>query len=106
LYALKKSQDADHLLTKYIKKYGETDPDNIAAIYVEKGDRDYAFKWLNKAYEQRAYPLVNTIRFPMFKPFYSDTRWKDFLCKLKLPEDHWLIESLDEPCQDKGDSRL
>ena len=58
---------------------------NIAATYTALGDKDQAFAWLAKAYEERpgsiSYLKVN----PMFDSLHSDPRFADLLRRSGFP---------------------
>jgi serine/threonine protein kinase/tetratricopeptide (TPR) repeat protein len=54
-------------------------------VYVGLGDRDRAFEWLEKAYEERAGRIVYVYGEPAFNPLRSDPRFRDLLRRLNLP---------------------
>ena len=57
----------------------------IALIYTGLGDKDQAFAWLNKAYEER-HPYVNHLDVePVFDTLRSDPRFEDLLRRVGLP---------------------
>jgi eukaryotic-like serine/threonine-protein kinase len=55
---------------------------NMAIIYVGLGEKDKAFEWLEKAYEERSIgaPKVN----PIWDPLRSDPRFTDLLRRMNL----------------------
>ncbi len=54
----------------------------MARIYVGLGDRDKAFKWVGKAYEDRS-ALTSKID-PTLDPLRSDPRFADLLRRMNL----------------------
>jgi serine/threonine protein kinase/tetratricopeptide (TPR) repeat protein len=54
-------------------------PFDIAVVYVGLGDRDQAFVWLEKAYEERARPMLGLKVNPRLDPLRSDPRFADLL---------------------------
>ncbi|MBV9676280.1 MAG: winged helix-turn-helix domain-containing protein [Acidobacteriaceae bacterium] len=56
---------------------------NIALIYAGLNERDQAFLWLQKAYQQRFNPSI-LVR-PAFDALRSDPRFRDLLRRLGLP---------------------
>jgi len=59
-------------------------PIGAAFIYIGLGDKDKAFEWLEKAYEERSGWFV-WINDPIFDSIRSDPRFTDLLRRLKLP---------------------
>jgi TolB-like protein/DNA-binding winged helix-turn-helix (wHTH) protein/cytochrome c-type biogenesis protein CcmH/NrfG len=58
----------------------------VAEIYAFRGDRDQAFAWLARAYEQRE-TLCGSVKLdPLLNNVRSDPRYKAFLKKMNLPE--------------------
>lgn len=58
----------------------------IALIYAGLGEKDKAFEWLERAYQHRAYPLLYLKLDPRFVPLRSDSRYRDLLRRIGLPE--------------------
>jgi TolB-like protein/Tfp pilus assembly protein PilF len=59
-------------------------PYTVAAIYTGLGDKDQAFKWLERAYEQRDVWLMNLKVDPVFAKLRSDKRFQDLLTRAGL----------------------
>jgi hypothetical protein len=49
------------------------------------GEKDKAFDWLEKAYEEHDSGLVSIAVEPMFDPVRRDPRFRDILRRMKLP---------------------
>lgn len=59
---------------------------STAMIYAGLGDKDQAFAWLDKAYEERSFPLSNVNMEPRFDPLRSDPRFADLLRRIGLAQ--------------------
>jgi TolB-like protein/Tfp pilus assembly protein PilF len=74
----------DQLIETSKHKYVPTD--RIALIYTGLGEKDKAFEWLEKGYEERAIggPPVGIKVEPEFDPLRSDPRFHDLLRRMNL----------------------
>jgi len=91
LFALGKRREADALLAEFIDTYGDISPADVAYLYAFRNEQDQAFEWLNISFQQRDPSLTEIINNRVFSSLWGDSRWDDFLSKLGLPQDHWLI---------------
>ena len=57
----------------------------IAEVYTALGDKDNAFKWLEKAYEKKHMPLIWLKADPEWDPLHSDPRFKELTDKIGIP---------------------
>jgi TolB-like protein/Flp pilus assembly protein TadD len=71
----------DELKTLSEQKY--VSPFDIAVVYVGLGDRDSAFQWLEEAYQQRVFRIIE-LTMPMFDNLRSDSRWHDLVHRIGL----------------------
>ena len=62
------------------------DPANIAASYAVLGERDLAFRWLEKAYGEKSGWLPYLKSDPSFDSLRSDPRYGDLLKRMGLPQ--------------------
>ena len=74
----------NELLARAAKEY--VAPYDIAVIYVGLGDRDNAFRWLNRSYEERNVRLVNLRVHPLFDSLREDPRFAVLLRRIGLTE--------------------
>jgi hypothetical protein len=58
----------------------------ISIAYAASGDRDKAFEYLQRAYAEGNDELLLEIRYPALDPLRSDSRYKDLVKRLGLPE--------------------
>ncbi len=63
---------------KYVSPY------TVAAIYAGLGEKDQAFKWLEKAYNERDIWLMNLRVNPVFKSLRSERKFTDLVRRLDL----------------------
>jgi len=67
-----------------LAKQSNISPYNFAIIYTGLDDKDKAFEWLEKGYEQRT-PLIYRLKTrPMFDSLRSDPRYSELLRKMNL----------------------
>ena len=83
---------ANQLLAEYVLQYGNSIPGHIASLYAFRGEKDQAFKWLEKAYKKHDSGLLHIINFQTLRNLWDDPRWAVFLQKLSLPSGHWLLD--------------
>jgi len=60
-------------------------PFDIAVVYAGLDERALAFEWLETAYEQRAWRIIE-LTLPMFDSLRSDPRWHDLVRRIGLPQ--------------------
>ena len=83
-FKLGRKAESDSSLKELTEKRGEMSAYQIAEAHAFRGEIDFAFKWLERAYEQRDGGLTSTKVDPLLKNLHSDPRWKNFLKKMKL----------------------
>ncbi|MCJ7503020.1 MAG: hypothetical protein MUP80_08170, partial [Acidobacteriia bacterium] len=68
-------------------KQGYVSPLDIAVFYAQLGQRDEAFAWLEKAYEERSIWMAEWLSCgPWFDPLRSDPRVQDLLRRMNFPK--------------------
>jgi tetratricopeptide (TPR) repeat protein len=70
----------DQLIELSKKRY--VPPEMIARIYSGLGQKDKAFEWLEKGFDDRS--IYDIDAYPMFDPLRSDPRWIDLLRRMNL----------------------
>ena len=85
-YAMGRKAEADEALAQFTKQHANEGAYKIAQIHAYRGDGDKAFKWLDRAYQQKDVELWFFMGNLAFKAFESDPRYKAFLRKMKLPQ--------------------
>ena len=86
LQAAGKQAESDEALRVLIDKLASTQAYYVAMNYAYRGDRDLAFHWLERAYEQRDQSFREMVGERLFKNIAGDPRYKAFLRKMNLPE--------------------
>jgi tetratricopeptide (TPR) repeat protein len=84
-FALGRKSDSDAALAQALNSYAGS-PSGFAAVYAFRGESDEAFKWLDRAYEEKD-ALLCRIKFATeFDSLHGDPRYRAFLKKMNLPE--------------------
>jgi len=61
-------------------------PAALVNVYIGLGDKDQAFIWLEKAYQERSNYLAYLKVFPLIDPLRSDPRYADLVRRIGLPQ--------------------
>jgi TolB-like protein/Tfp pilus assembly protein PilF len=85
-FALGRKAESDQSLAQLERKYADDWAYQIADTYAYRGDSDRAFAWLDRAYRQRDGGLVHLKIDWQMQKLRGDSRYKEFLHKLNLPE--------------------
>jgi TolB-like protein len=64
---------------------GRANAFDVAAVYAESGERESAFQWLEKAYEERAPQLLHVVAMPDFDGIRADPRYADLIRRIGIP---------------------
>ena len=85
---LGRAKESQRALDDLIARHGSTSPCAVAEVYAWRGERDKAFEWLQRAYDQRDLALARSVKAnPLLRNLHDDPRWKPFLRKMNLPVD-------------------
>jgi tetratricopeptide (TPR) repeat protein len=79
-------EDARRVLDQLIQKSRQqyVTADSIAAIYVALGEKDEAFRWLDRAVEEHSGSFYSYMFCPEFRALRSDPRFADLLRRIGL----------------------
>lgn len=86
LWALGRTADSDAALKQLVAKEADCCAYEIAQAYAYRGERDDAFRWLERAYAQKDTGLYSIKGNPLLAQLEPDPRYKAFLKKMNLPE--------------------
>ncbi len=79
--------DARKMLKALQQRYGEdVESYSMGGIHAALGEKDEAFAWLEKAYDEHSFFLVFLKTEPWFDPLHTDPRFADLLGRLSFPE--------------------
>jgi hypothetical protein len=67
-------------------KKGYVAPANFAKIYIGLGDKDQAFTWLEKGYQQHDFWITSLKGEPVFDSLRSDLRFQDLVRRVNFPK--------------------
>ncbi len=84
-WALGRKVEAEVALRKLIAEAANGDAFEIAEVYAYRGERDEAFRWLERAYAQKDSGLYEIKGDPLLTNLLPDPRYKGFLRKMNLP---------------------
>jgi len=85
-YSLGHLDASQRVLEQLIAKYGNGSAYYVARVYAWRGEKDQAFEWLQRAYEQRD-PGLTWIKIETdFRNVHDDLRYKALLRKMNLPQ--------------------
>lgn len=77
--------EAERLLVELgQQKQRYVSPYTVATVYAGLGKKDEAFKWLEKAFEERDIWLMNLRVDPLFKSLHSDRRFSELLGRIGM----------------------
>jgi serine/threonine-protein kinase len=80
--AMESQRALDELMAKHRKGWAYL----IATVYAWRGEKDKAFEWLERAYQQGESDLKYIKDDPLLDPLRSDARYSAMLRKMNLPE--------------------
>ena len=84
-HALHRDAESDRALAEYEAKFAESAALQIADVHAYRGERDAAFAWLDRAYEQRDVGIADLANDPWLASLRTDRRYASLLAKLRLP---------------------
>jgi serine/threonine-protein kinase len=85
-HTLGHARESEQALERLIAQHATEAAFQIAETYAWRKDRDKAFEWLERAYQQRDGGLSDIKTDPPLAELRNDPRYKAFLRKMKLPE--------------------
>ena len=84
-FAIGKKAEAMRALDRLVRsELAEQSPFAIARLYVSLGDKESAFRWLQRAYEKRDAGLAALKAEPWFATLRDDARYQDLLRRIGL----------------------
>lgn len=77
-------EDAQRILDELVEKSRQQyiKADSIAAVYSALGEKDEAFSWLERAFNEHSAPLYGIGPDPAFRPLRSDPRFTQLLLRM------------------------
>jgi TolB-like protein/DNA-binding winged helix-turn-helix (wHTH) protein/Tfp pilus assembly protein PilF len=85
-YALQHREDSDHALNKLIATHQNDCAYQIAELYAYRKETGKAFKWLDRAFQQRDPGAPDFKSNPLMKSLRQDPRFPELLKKMRLPD--------------------
>jgi len=84
-YALQRREDSDRTLNKLIATHQNDCAYQIAEAYAYRQETEKAFKWLDRAFQQRDPGLPEFNSNPLMKSLRGDPRYVELLKKMRFP---------------------
>jgi TolB-like protein/DNA-binding winged helix-turn-helix (wHTH) protein/Tfp pilus assembly protein PilF len=84
-YALHRREDSDHALNKLIATHQNDCAYQIAEVYAYRQETEKAFKWLDRAFQQRDPGVPEFRSNPLVKGLRGDPRYVELLKKMRFP---------------------
>jgi serine/threonine protein kinase/TolB-like protein len=85
-HTLGHAKESQQALDQFIAKGGQAKAYDIAEIYAWRGEKDKAFEWLDRAYQQHSSDLYGVRSNACFASLRGDARFAALLRKMNLPE--------------------
>jgi serine/threonine-protein kinase len=85
-HTLGHAKESQQALDQFIANAGQAKAYDIAEIYAWRGEKDKAFEWLDRAYQQRSSDLYGFRNNSVFASLRGDGRFAAMLRKMNLPE--------------------
>lgn len=85
-HTLGHAKESQQALDRFIANGGQAKTYYIAELYAWRGEKDKAFEWLDRAYQQRSSDLYGLRTDPAFASLRGDARFAAMLRKMNLPE--------------------
>jgi TolB-like protein len=86
LWALGRHAESDAVLAEIKAKFGDSQAFVLAERYAVRNEKDEAFLWLDRAYENRVPEVIMVRSDESLRNLHDDPRWTAFLRKMNLPE--------------------
>ncbi len=84
-YALRRREDSDHALNKLIATHQNDCAYQIAEVYAYREETEKAFKWMDRAFQQRDPGAPDLKSNPLMRSLRGDPRYVELLKKMRLP---------------------
>jgi serine/threonine protein kinase/TolB-like protein/Tfp pilus assembly protein PilF len=85
-HARKNEAESQRALAQLIAQHAGDMAYQVGNVYAWRGEKDKAFEWLDRAYQQHDSGLNGIAYDPLFLGLHSDSRWNELLKKLKLSD--------------------
>ena len=85
-YTLGNLAQSEQALGTLIAKYADGGPYEIASVFAWRNEKDKAFEWLDRAYDQRDGGLSNLRSDPLFSSLRTDARYGAMLRRMNLAQ--------------------
>jgi TolB-like protein len=84
-HSLRHAKESQQAFEELRANYAQEAAEQIAEVYAWRGEKDQAFQWLERAYQQRDGGLATIKYDPLLASLRGDARFAALLRKMKLP---------------------
>jgi tetratricopeptide (TPR) repeat protein len=84
-YTLQRREDSDNALKKLIATHQNDCAYQIAEVYAYRQETEKAFKWLDRAFQQRDSGAPDLKSNPLMRSLRADPRYFELLKKMRFP---------------------
>jgi len=84
-HTLRRREDSDHALNKLIATHQNDCAYQIAEVYAYRQETEKAFKWLDRAFQQRDPGVPEFKSNPLMRSLRGDPRYVELLKKMRFP---------------------
>jgi serine/threonine-protein kinase len=85
-HARKNEVQSQQALAELIAKHAADMAYQVGNVYAWRGEKDKAFEWLERAYQQHDSGLNGVAYDPLFAGLHNDPRWNALLQRLALAD--------------------
>jgi TolB-like protein len=85
-WAMGRRSESDAALHSLTDKFASIDAYGIAAVHAYRGERDDAFRWLDRAYRGHVYGMLSLKTDPLLRNLHGDPRFRALLSRMRLTD--------------------
>jgi TolB-like protein/DNA-binding winged helix-turn-helix (wHTH) protein/Tfp pilus assembly protein PilF len=86
-HSLGHDQASRDALDRLTERWGHVAQYQVAQVHAWRGEREQAFHWLERAYQERDGGILSIKVDPVFRSLHDDPRYASLLVRLRLPPD-------------------
>jgi len=95
LHDLGRQEEFDALLPEFLEIHEEEFPLIVAQLYAWIGDKDEAFRWLDKHSREDSWGIRLHLTRPWYRKLHDDPRWQALLEQYEMTDEHFASLDLD-----------
>ena len=88
---------SDHALNTLIQRYGDMSAREIAEVYALRGEKDEAFRWLDRGIRYGDSGMISSKVAPLLQNLHDDPRFDTLLTRMHYPTDPAFLARITAP---------